>query len=65
MPTPRRLHAVATLILSASMVLIGVALVVTTLAAGGGAGARGVILGVVFVAAGGVRLYLQVRMRDG
>jgi hypothetical protein len=65
MPTPRRLHALAILILSTGMVLVGVALVVSTLAAGGGAGAKGVVLGAVFVAAGGIRLYLQVRTRDG
>jgi hypothetical protein len=34
---------------------------VRTLTAGGGAIALGVILGVLFVAAGGARLYLQAR----
>jgi multisubunit Na+/H+ antiporter MnhB subunit len=61
MPDPRKLHRTSTRVLSLAMVVIGVALVVRTLAAGGGAVALGVILGVLFVAAGGARLYLQAR----
>ena len=44
--------------LSAALVLIGVALLVSTLARGGGPLAIGVLLGVLFVAAGVGRLYL-------
>jgi hypothetical protein len=40
------------------MVLIGVALLVSTLARGGGPLAVGVLMGVLFVAAGVARLYL-------
>jgi hypothetical protein len=40
------------------MVLIGVVLLVSTLARGGGPLAVGVVLGVLFVAAGAARLYL-------
>jgi hypothetical protein len=40
------------------MVLIGVALLVSTLARGGGPLAIGVLFGVLFVAAGVARLYL-------
>jgi hypothetical protein len=47
--------------MSVLMMLIGVALVVRTLTAGGGAAATGVLLGVLFVAAGAGRLYLQFR----
>jgi hypothetical protein len=47
--------------MSVLMMLIGVALVIRTLSAGGGAAATGVILGVLFVAAGAARLYLQYR----
>jgi hypothetical protein len=43
---------------SVAMVLIGVALLVSTLARGGGPLAVGVLLGVLFVAAGAARLYL-------
>jgi hypothetical protein len=41
------------------LVLIGVAIVARTIAEGGGPVALGVILGVLFVAAGAGRLYLQ------
>lgn len=61
MVDPRQLHRASTRVLSIAMVVIGIALVVRTLAAGGGAVALGVILGVLFVAAGGARLYLQTR----
>jgi hypothetical protein len=47
--------------MSILMILIGIALVVRTVIAGGGAVATGVILGLLFVAAGAARLYLQLR----
>jgi hypothetical protein len=47
--------------MSVLMMVIGVALVVRTLAAGGGPIATGVVLGVLFLAAGAARLYLQFR----
>jgi hypothetical protein len=47
--------------MSILMVLIGIALLVRTLAAGGGAAATGVLLGILFIAAGAARLYLQLR----
>jgi hypothetical protein len=43
------------------MVVIGVALLVSTLARGGGPLAIGVLFGVLFVAAGVARLYLAGR----
>jgi APA family basic amino acid/polyamine antiporter len=58
MPAPRELHRQATRVLSTAMVLLGVALVVSTIARGGGPLAIGVLLGVLFVAAGAGRLYL-------
>ena len=51
----------ATQLLSALMVLIGVAMIVRTLAAGGGAVALGLLLGVLFVAAGAGRLWAERR----
>jgi hypothetical protein len=45
--------------MSTLMVLIGIALLVSTLARGGGPLAIGVLLGVLFVAAGAGRLYLS------
>ncbi len=43
------------------MIVIGLALIARTLAAGGGTVATGIVLGVLFVAAGVARLYLQLR----
>jgi hypothetical protein len=57
----RQMHSSSTRVLSIAMILIGVALIVRTLVAGGGAIATGVVLGVLFVAAGAARLYLQLR----
>jgi hypothetical protein len=54
-PSPRR---ATTRLLSLAMIVIGVALIVRTIVAGGGAVALGVLLGVLFVAAGLGRLYL-------
>ena len=58
-----RIHRASTRVMSVLMMVIGVALVVRTLTAGGGAAATGVLLGVLFVAAGAGRLYLQFRGR--
>jgi hypothetical protein len=52
-----------TRVLPLLMALIGVALIVRTLAGGGGALALGLLLGVLFVAAGVGRLYLESRGR--
>jgi hypothetical protein len=49
--------------MSVLMIVIGVALIVRTVAAGGGAVAVGVVLGVLFMAAGAGRLYLHYRGR--
>ncbi|HKG02542.1 MAG TPA: hypothetical protein VKB03_05130 [Conexibacter sp.] len=65
MPDPRQLHRSTTRVLSLAMIVIGVLLVVRTLAAGGGGLALGLILGVLFVAAGGARIYLQTRQERG
>jgi hypothetical protein len=50
-----------TVLLSGLIVLLGVAMVVRTLAAGGGPIALGVVIGVLFVAAGAGRLWLERR----
>lgn len=54
-------HAAATLLLSALLVIIGVVMVVSTIARGGGPLASGVILGVLFTAAGALRLWATTR----
>lgn len=61
MPDPRQLHRSTTRVLSLAMIVIGVALVARTVALGGGGIAIGIVLGVLFAAAGAARLYLQAR----
>jgi len=48
-----------TVALSGLMVLLGLAMIVRTIAAGGGAAAAGIVLGVLFVAAGAGRLWVE------
>ena len=48
-----------TVVLSALMVILGVAVIVRTIAAGGGPVAAGIVFGVLFVAAGAGRLWLE------
>ncbi len=50
-----------TVVLSSLMVLIGIALVVRTIAEGGGPVAFGILVGLLFVAAGAGRLYVERR----
>jgi hypothetical protein len=50
-----------TRVLSALMVVIGVAIIARTLAGGGGPLALGLLLGLLFVAAGAGRLYAERR----
>ena len=61
MPRRRQLQSTSTRILLIAMILIGIALVVRTLVAGGGAAATGLVLGILFMLAGAARLYLQLR----
>ncbi len=55
------LHRLTTLVLSAVMMFIGIALVVVTLTNGGGPLSRGVIFGVLFALGGAGRLYFTWR----
>jgi len=50
-----------TVVLSGLMVVLGIAMIVRTIAAGGGPVAAGVVLGLLFVAAGGGRLWVERR----
>jgi hypothetical protein len=61
MPAPRELQRGATRLLSVAMVLLGLAMLVITLANGGGPISYGVFLGVLFVAAGIGRLWVAGR----
>ena len=51
----------ATGAMSIAMIVIGAALIVRTLVAGGGVSATGLVLGILFMFAGGARLYLRSR----
>jgi hypothetical protein len=59
--TGRRLHRSATVALSTLMVLLGVALVVQALAGHGGVLSPRTLLGLLFLAAGVGRLYIEAR----
>jgi hypothetical protein len=61
MPAPRNVHGASTRVLSGLMVVIGVALVISTVVRGGGPLAVGVLLGLGFCAVGAGRLYLEAR----
>jgi hypothetical protein len=60
-PEPRDIHRRATLVMSALMLVLGLAIVVVTLANGGGPLALGIVLGVLFAGAGGGRLWVTWR----
>ena len=57
----REVHRTLTRLLSVALIAIGLVLLAQTVASGGGALSRGVILGVLFVAAGVGRLALTRR----
>jgi Zn-dependent protease with chaperone function len=59
MPEPRRMRQSYTRLMSVLMVVVGVALIARTIAAGGGALASGILLGVLFLLAGAGRLYVS------
>jgi hypothetical protein len=62
-PTPpsrpaRDLHRVSTQVLSAVMLLLGLAMIVVAVASGGGPLSRGVLVGALFCLAGAGRLWV-------
>ena len=59
MPSPRQVHRASTRVLSGAMLVIGVVLVVTTVARGGGPLAVGVVVGLLFCAVGAGRLWTE------
>ena len=61
MPEPRQIHDASTRLLSALMLLIGVALIVSTLVRGGGPLSVGIVMGVLFLLAGAGRLFVAGR----
>lgn len=57
----RDLHRLTTLVLSAAMAVLGLAILAVTLTNGGGPLTLGFVLGVLFVAAGAGRFYITWR----
>lgn len=64
MEEPRGLYQAGTRVMSAVTLVLGLAIVVTSLAAGAGPASARLIIGVLFVALGGARLYLTTRPPD-
>jgi hypothetical protein len=63
MSSPERIYRGSVQALSLVMVGLGVAILVLTLAGGGGPLSLGTLLGIAFVAVGGGRLWLVSRMK--
>ena len=63
MSKQRQVRHSYTRVMSILMIVIGIAILARTIAAGGGVAAAGVLLGILFVLAGAARLYLQYRRR--
>ena len=62
MPSPERIYEGSVRGLSVAMIVIGVAILIATFAAGGGVLAVGTLMGVGFVVVGCARLWLASRM---
>jgi hypothetical protein len=61
--SPERVYRGSVRALSALMLAMGAAILVVTLAAGGGPLSLGVLLGIAFLAVGAGRLWLALRMK--
>jgi hypothetical protein len=61
----RQVHRMGTFALSLAMLLIGLALIVQVAAGDGGALSGRLLLGVLFVAAGAGRTYVEIRRGRG
>jgi hypothetical protein len=61
--TPRGAHSAATFVFSLAMAAIGVALIVQALGGAGSALSSRLLLGILFLAAGVGRAYVELRRR--
>jgi hypothetical protein len=59
--SPRKVHRMSTFVLSVAMAAIGVVLVVQALTAASGVSTTRLLLGVLFLAAGVARCYVELR----
>jgi hypothetical protein len=57
----RDIHRSVTMLLSAVMAVLGIVILIRTIAAGGGPVSLGVLFGVLFIAAGAGRFYVTWR----
>lgn len=64
MPDPASIHRASTRVMSVVLVVLGVVLVVSAIAQGGGPLSIGVLFGVLLAGAGAARLWLE-RQREG
>lgn len=60
-PASRELYRGSTRVLSTVMLVLGIVMLVSTLARGGGILSIGVVMGLLFTLAGAGRLYLSLR----
>lgn len=60
-PDGEAVYRVTTRIFASVILVLGIAMVITTIAAGGGIGAVGLWLGLLFTGLGAARLYLSRR----
>ncbi len=63
MTSPERIYRGSVQALSVVMLVLGIGILVLTLASGGGPLSLGILLGLAFVAVGAGRLWLASRMR--
>jgi hypothetical protein len=62
MATPERIYRASVRAFSLVFVALGLAILVTTLASGGGPLSVGVLMGIIFLAVGAGRLWVAARM---
>lgn len=62
MASPERIYRGSVRAFSIVMVVLGLAILVTAVANGGGPASVGVLIGVAFVAVGAARLWMSARM---
>lgn len=58
---PRDVHRGGTIVLSVALMLVGVAIIARTIDAGGSPISTGILLGLLFMAAGAGRLWVATR----
>jgi len=58
---PSDFHSRGTMVLSAALMLLGVAIIARTIDAGGGIFSIGIVVGILFLAAGAGRLWVALR----